>query len=378
MNAAEPDKETNMKWSASIGRVAGIELRVHATFPLLFIWVAFIYWQQTGSAQGVLFGLALVATLFLCVVMHEYGHALTARRFGIPTRHITLLPIGGVAALESMPKDPKREILVAVMGPAVNVAIAAALFLWLSATADPEEVRTLAELEGENVTLMDIGFLPAVMSANIFLVVFNMIPAFPMDGGRVLRAALSFRNDRLKATRIAAGVGQAVAVGFGLLGLMGGNPFLVLIAVFVWFGAQAEAGAAEVELRLERKPASRAMITDFQALAPDDPLSRAVDLTLGGSQKDFPVLEQGRPVGVLTWDALLRGLHDEGRDASASRFMTDPSTAQINAPLSELLKNLQQGDARLICILHRGQVAGLVDLDNIQEYLRIRSALEDR
>jgi Zn-dependent protease len=366
-----------MKWSTSLGRVAGIELRMHATFPLLFLWVAFIYWSQTGTVEGVLFGLALVATLFLCVVLHEYGHALTARRYGIGTRHITLLPIGGVAALEDMPRQPKQEIIVAVMGPAVNVAIAALLFVWLSLTTSPDELRALSELEreGGGVTLMDLGFLPAVMSANIFLVLFNMLPAFPMDGGRVLRAALSFRMDRLKATRAAAGVGQTLAVVFGILGLMG-NPFLVLIAVFVWVGAQAEAGAAEVELRLARKPVSRAMITDFATLGPQEPLSRAVDLTLGGTQKDFPVVEGDQVVGVLSQSAILKALHDEGPHARVERFMAPPATAEIDAALPDLLRNLQQTDTRLICIQRRGKLVGLVDLDNIQEYLRIRAALE--
>lgn len=364
-----------MKWSAKIGRVAGIDLRVHATFPLLFLWVGFIYWAQTGTVDGVLFGLALVATLFLCVVLHEYGHALTARRYGISTRNITLLPIGGVAMLEEMPKDPKQEIVVAVMGPAVNVAIAAALFVWLSLTTSPQELEALSQLEGEQITIMDIGFLPAVMSANIFLVLFNMIPAFPMDGGRVLRAALSFRWGRLKATRVAAAVGQTLAVGFGILGLMG-NPFLILIALFVWVGAQAEAGAAEVELRLNRQPVSRAMITDFHTLSPHDPLSRAVDLTLAGTQKDFPVLANGGLVGVATQTSLLKALHDHGPNGEVGMAVEETATARLGDTLDELLKSLQQTESRVICVLKGGELVGLVDLDNIQEYLRIRAALE--
>jgi Zn-dependent protease len=279
-----------MRWSAKIGRFAGIDLFVHATFPLLFIYFGFVYWVQTGTLGGVLFGLALIAVLFLCVVLHEYGHALTARRYGIGTRHITLLPIGGVAMLEKMPKDPRQEIVVALMGPAVNVVIAAALFLILLVTGRPGAVIELG--------LVQSNFLQSVLFANIILAVFNMIPAFPMDGGRVLRAVLSLRTDRVRATRMAANVGQTLAIGFGILGLFG-NPFLILIAVFIWIGAGAEANAAEVEGRLHHQPVQRAMITDFQVLGPHEPLARAIDLTLAGTQKDFPVLEGDRVVGVV-------------------------------------------------------------------------------
>jgi Zn-dependent protease/CBS domain-containing protein len=358
-----------MGWSTKLGRIAGIDLYVHATFPLLFIWVGFIYWVQTGTLEGVLFGLIFIAVLFVCVVLHEYGHALTARRYGIGTRYITLLPIGGVAMLERMPKEPGQEIVVALMGPAVNVMIALVLFMIVGATGTQEEVMA--------PTLMPVNFLQSVLYANIFLAVFNMIPAFPMDGGRVLRAALSFRMGRLKATQLAARIGQGLAIFLGVVGLFG-NPFLVLIAVFVWVGAAAEAGASEVETRLDRKPVARAMITDFQTLSPDAPLARAVELTLAGTQKDFPVLEGERLVGVANQSAILRGLRDHGLHGRIAEIMSPPVTASPEAALAELLENLQHDEVRLICILRRGRLVGLVDLDNISEFLRIQAALNDR
>jgi Zn-dependent protease/CBS domain-containing protein len=359
-----------VKWSARIGRFAGIDLHIHATFPLLFIYVGFVYWAQTGTIEGVLFGLALIAVLFFCVVLHEYGHALTARRYGIGTRHITLLPIGGVALLEKMPKDPRQEIVVALMGPAVNVAIAAAIFLVLTIVGRPGAI-----LEPD---LVQLSFLQSVLFANILLAVFNMIPAFPMDGGRVLRAVLSLRTDRVRATRMAANIGQTLAIGFGILGLFG-NPFLILIAVFIWIGAGAEGPATEGEGRLPRQPVRRAMITDFQVLGPHDPLARAIDLTLAGTQKDFPVVDgSGGVVGVLSQAAILRGLRDYGTEGRVGDIMEPATTADISDTLSHLLENLQQGETRLICILRGGRLVGLVDVENISEFLRIQAALRER
>ncbi|MCB1369923.1 MAG: site-2 protease family protein [Rhodobacteraceae bacterium] len=356
-----------MKWSARLGRFAGIDVYVHVTFLLLLAWFAIVSWNETGTLAGVLSGLALILLLFFCVVLHEYGHALTARRFGIGTRSITILPIGGLALLDSMPKDPRQEILVALAGPAVNLVIAAVLWLGLAA-AGRGGALTGADLAGGTI-------LPTLLAANLLLAVFNMLPAFPMDGGRVLRAALSFRMDRVRATRLAARIGQALAVALGFLGLTG-NPFLVLIAVFVWIGAGAEAGAVEAESRLARQPAGRAMITDFQTIASYHKLSRAIDLTLAGTQKDFPVVDDGRIAGVLTQAAILRGLRDLGPDGLVSEVAAPVETADVSTSLAVLLENLRAKDARLVCITRGGRLAGIVDLDNISEYLRIQAALE--
>ena len=359
-------------WSLRLGRLAGIDLYMHATFPLLFLWVGFLYWVQTGTLGGVAFGLAFIGVLFLCVVAHEYGHALTARRFGIGTRHITLLPIGGLAMLERMPKDPQQEIIVALMGPAVNIAIALGLALVLTLTGG------WTPMDPEAPLMIPASFLQSVLLANIFLAVFNMIPAFPMDGGRVLRAALSFRMGRTGATVLAARIGQTLALGFGVLGPFG-NPLLILIAVFIWIGAASEAGATEMETRLRRKPVARAMITDFHILSPDSRLSRAVNLTLAGKQRDFPVLDGPRLVGVATQSAILRGLRDHGLEGRVADIMSAPVTAESSDDLATLLEALQQTpDARLICILHRGALIGVIDMENISEFLRIQAALQDR
>jgi Zn-dependent protease len=355
-----------MKWSMKLGRFAGIDVHVHASFLLLLAWFGYVYWQSTGTLAGTLTGVSLILLLFLCVVLHEYGHALTARRFGIGTKHITLLPIGGVAMLEGMPEDPRQEILVALAGPAVNVVIALFLFL----------VITVAQAPGSLLSfeIGESGILPTLLATNIMLAVFNLLPAFPMDGGRVLRAVLALRMDRVRATRHAASVGRALALVFGFIGLTG-NPLLILIAVFVWIGAGAEAETTAVESQLRHRPAGLAMITDFHVLSPGDPLARAVELTLSGTQKDFPVVEQGTVAGVLTHGAILRGLRDAGMQGRVGDAMGSARTAEVGTPLDLLLRELRQDDLRLVCITRDGRLAGVVDLENITEFLRIQEAL---
>jgi Zn-dependent protease len=355
-----------MRWSAKLGRFAGIDVYVHATFFLLLAWFGYSAWAVTGTVSGMLGGVSLILLLFLCVVLHEYGHALTARRFGIGTKYITLLPIGGVALLEKMPEDPRQEILVALAGPAVNVAIAAVLYGLMAVTDRSGSLFRFS--------MGDTDLLPTLISTNIILAVFNLLPAFPMDGGRVLRALIAMRTDRVRATKLAATVGRVLAVGLGLLGLAG-NPFLILIAVFVWIGAGAEADATAVDAQLNRKPVGLAMITEFQTLGVDDPLSRAVDLTLSGTQKDFPVMDGDRIAGVAGHAAILAGLRDLGMEGPVARVMAPAHTAEVGTALDLLLRELQEADVRIVCITRNGALAGIVDMENIAEYLRIQAAL---
>ncbi len=221
-----------MSWSWKIARVAGIPIYIHWTFLILIAWLVYGHWSQGHDLATTVEGVGFVLSIFGCVVLHELGHALTARQFGVTTSDITLLPIGGVARLQRIPEHPSQELLVALAGPAVNVVIAGTLYL--------AGVRLNVDANQADV-LLRAGFWPKLMLVNIFLVLFNLLPAFPMDGGRVLRALLAMRLEYSRATRIAASVGQMMAILFFFLGLPPGNPFLMLIAVFVWIGAEAEA-----------------------------------------------------------------------------------------------------------------------------------------
>ena len=354
-----------MKWSWRIGRLAGIDLYMHVTFVLLLGWVAINYYAARRSIADALIGVAFILCLFAIVVLHELGHALTARRFGIPTRDITLLPIGGVARLERMPDDPRQELLVALAGPAVNVVLAAICFLLLQLGGGVPPVSDMARADG--------SFLSRMLWINVSLVVFNLLPAFPMDGGRVLRALLAMRMDYVRATRAAATVGQAMAVLFGFVGLFA-NPFLVLIALFVWIGAAGEAATVQLRAAVERVPVQRAMITDFRSLAPGDPLSRAVQHVLVGFQEDFPVVDGGRLAGVLTRADLLKALAERGVEARVGDVMQrDFETADPRDMLDGVLARLQQ--RQMLPVLSNGHLVGLLTKANLGELLMVEDAL---
>src|SRR5438132_11990150 len=245
-----------MSWSIPIIRIAGIQLRIHITFLLLIGWLAIGYYAEGGSAAAagrILF----ILLLFACVVLHEFGHALAAKAFGINTPDITLLPIGGVARLERMPEEPKQELLIAVAGPAVNVVIALGLFLAGGSFINPFVNPAAPER---------VGLVSQLLIINVLLVAFNLLPAFPMDGGRVLRALLATRMSYARATQIAATVGQGFAFVFGFIGLIIPNPFLIFIALFVYIGASQEAALAQMKDVSRRFPVSSAMVREFRSL----------------------------------------------------------------------------------------------------------------
>ena len=359
-----------MKWSWKIARLAGIDVYVHATFFILILWIGMSYWAASGNPLSVLYGIGFILALFGSVVLHELGHALTARRYGIRTKNITLLPIGGIASMERMPDDPKQEIAVALAGPAVNLMIAAGLWLWLLVGS------TLPLLD--QLSLTSGPFLERLMVVNLILAVFNLLPAFPMDGGRVLRAALSLRMNHNRATQMAARIGQGLALWLGFLGLLY-NPFLIFIALFVWIGAAAEAGMEQVKTTLSHVAVGKAMLTDFQVLSANDPLSRAVELTLAGSQKEFPVASGSETIGVLTQESLLRGLQSQGEHAPVGDWMQqDMEYADIEEPLAQVLERLQNCPCPLLFVTQSGSVVGIINLDNIMELIKIQAAIHGR
>ncbi len=302
-----------MRWAFQIGQFAGTKVRIHLTFGLLLIWVAFLYGRHDGlraAAEAVLF----VCLVFLCVLLHEFGHALAARRFGIRTPEITLLPIGGVARLERMPEKPLQEIAVAVAGPAVNIAIATLLWGFVEATGGFPDIASF-----EHGTALDLPV--KLLVVNLWLVLFNLVPAFPMDGGRILRALLALWTDHARATRIAATLGQAIAVGFAVLGLFS-NPMLILIAVFVYCAAASESAAADFKQFSAGLEVRSAMVTQFEKLPADASLQQAAETLLHTTQREFPVTDhEGHIQGLLTRETLIAGLRRSGPRALVSQAM---------------------------------------------------------
>ena len=361
-----------MKWSLPLGRFAGIRVQVHVTFLLLLAWIGFSIWSTQHDVGAVLAGIGFVLALFLCVVLHEFGHALTARRFGVGTRDITLLPIGGVARLEKMPERPMEELLVAVAGPAVNVVIALVLGALLSAMGQPLTLDAMA-VGGEGGGTP--GVLQQLLGVNVLLVAFNLLPAFPMDGGRVLRALFAMRMPYALATERAAAVGKLFAVLFAVVGFFS-NPFLMLIGVFVWFGATQESMAAQVRGVLDGITVAHAMITDYRTLAESDTLGHAVELLLAGSQQDFPVLHGNAVVGVLTRQSLLTALARREEHLAVGDVMTRPApTATIDEPLEAALQRMQRSPLRTMPVLQQGVLAGLLTMENVGEFVSVQSAL---
>ena len=226
-----------MRSSLKIASIFGIEVRIHLTFLLFLVWIWFINYQ-VGGFEGAVQGVLFILGLFACVLLHEFGHAFAAKGFGIHTPDITLLPIGGVARLDRIPEKPWQELVVAIAGPMVNVVIIAALVFVMHASAALDQPDDL-----ESPT---IGFLEKMVYINKMLVLFNLIPAFPMDGGRVLRALLAMAMPYLRATQIAAWIGQGLAVVFGLFGIFF-NPWLVFIAYFIFVGARQEAAMVQAK-----------------------------------------------------------------------------------------------------------------------------------
>ncbi len=356
-----------MKWTWKIGRFFGISVYMHATFLLLLGWVALSSWQETQSAAGVIKGVGFILALFACVVAHEYGHALAARRYGIITKDINLLPIGGVARLEKMPEEPKHELWVALAGPAVSVGIAVVIFVGLNLTASLVPINSLTVSTG--------SFLERLMLVNLFLAGFNLIPAFPMDGGRVLRALLAMRMEYTRATQTAATIGQGLALLFGFVGLLV-NPFLIFIAFFVWIGAAGESRQVQLKTALEGIPVSRAMLTQFNVLTPEDTVGRAADLILAGSQQDFPVVEGNQVVGVLTRGDLVGALARQGQQARVGDVMqAEFQTADSLDMLESVFARLQTCQCHTLPVTRAGQLVGLVTMDNVGEFMSIQSAL---
>jgi Zn-dependent protease len=356
-----------MKWSWKIARLWDIDVYVHATFLLIVGWVAYSYWVEFQSLSAVARGVLFILALFACVVLHEYGHALMARRFGVKTRDITLYPIGGVARLERIPEKPIEELYVALAGPLVNVVIAFLLAAILAGTGNLASAASLSMTTG--------GLLPRLLAANVLLVGFNILPAFPMDGGRVLRALLGMRMDHLRATQVAAAVGQAMAFIFGFIGLFR-DPVLIFIALFVWMGAEQEANMARIKHSLGGIPVSRAMLTRFESLSTHDDLGHAVELILSGSQHDFPVVDDGHVVGILEREALIKALATAGQSEPVTGAMRrDLPQVDTHEMVESALARLQETGAKTLPVTHAGSLAGLITAENITEFLMIRSAL---
>ena len=359
-----------MKGTLKLGRVAGIKIEVHWTFTLLLLWIVFLDIQRGGNLSSVILNIVFILMLFVCVVLHELGHALTARRYKINTRRIMLLPIGGVASLEKMPDKPAQELLVALAGPAVNLVIAILLLLIVP-------LRVYLGMDAESLEqLMDAPSIQTLLFyllvANIMLVAFNMIPAFPMDGGRVFRAILSFGMDRTKATEIAASLGQVLAVIFFILGLFF-NPFLVLIALFIFIGAYGENKMVKQSSLVEGHQIEEAMLTNISILHPENTLSEVVEVVIAGSEKNFVVMDGDNIKGLLYHKQILSNAKNDHVKVGAI-MNPDFKILRVSDPLQGFFDLLStQKNLFFPVVDSNDRLAGAIDMSNVSEFLVLRA-----
>lgn len=359
-----------MSWSLRIGSIAGTAVRVHITFLLFLAWIFAASYASGGSAAA-WSGITFMVLLFTCVLLHEFGHILTARAFGVRTPDVTLLPIGGVARLAQIPERPSEEFLVAIAGPMVNVVISIALVVLAGAKLD---LGPLATVDDTRIPLVD-----KLATVNLFLAAFNMIPAFPMDGGRVLRALLASQLGFVRATSIAAAIGQGVAFLLGFLGLLY-NPILIFIAIFVYLAAASESHMVALRSVAHGLPTSFATMTQFSTLSPDSRIGDAVDLVLHTSQNEFPVTDaSGRLAGLLGRADILRALKAQGPDTLVGSAMTgNLPTIDKRRCLDDALRLMQEAEAPAIGVVEPdGRLYGLLTPEAIAALMTINSAMPE-
>jgi Zn-dependent protease len=338
---------------------------MHLTLLILLAWIAASYAFQGVGLTATAVGGALVLAIFVIIVVHELGHALVARHYGIETRDIMLLPIGGISNMERIPDKPRQELAVAIVGPLINVALAAALWISIAATGGSLLLAEATSLGG--------AILAQLFWINIGLAVFNLLPAFPMDGGRVLRSLVAMRTGYERATDVAAALGKAFAVLIGIVGLFF-NPLLLLIAFVVWMGATQERALVHLKSAISGVPVSAAMLRRVETVTPEQPLEDAASLLLGGGLEQLPVIDHGRPVGVITRADVATALAHAGPDATVggapqhSIVMVSPGDS-----LDVVLDQLRQQPDAVVLVVDHGHPVGVLTPEHLAAYVALHA-----
>ncbi len=358
------------KYSLNLGKPLGIKVFIHWTFSLLIAWIVFITMRQGLETAQILMHILFILTLFVCVVLHEFGHSLVALKFGGEVHSIILLPIGGMANITKMPEKPKEEFLVSLAGPLVNIVIAAVLGLYLYYL----QPGSFDEMEFSYITSKN--FPAMLLAANLFIVAFNLIPAFPMDGGRLFRSALSIWMSRMEATRIAKNIGQIFAIIFIIAGLYI-NPFLIIIGFFVLLGARGEYEIVKYQNVLDEHKVKEIVLTDYEVLAPDDTLGKAIEKLQHISGRGFVVKSGENYKGLLTQRDLINGLGDFGREGKVEDVMNkDILEVDPDMSIFKAFKYMRTHRYDMAPVMHKNEFKGILDSDNINEFFMIRRALQ--
>lgn len=356
-----------MRWSIDLGSIAGTAIRVHVTFLLFLAFIGILAYRANGP-QAAWDTLAFIVLIFVCVVAHEFGHVLMARRFGAKTRDVTLFPIGGVANMERVPEKPSQEILVSLAGPFVNLVIALGIMIWLG--------NSLTEEDFNNIGNSQASLALRIAAANLILMTFNLLPAFPMDGGRVLRALLALKWSRSRATKIAASIGQIFAFGLGFLGLFG-NPFLLIIAAFIFIAAGAEADAAALHDSARDLTVGEAMMTEFSAVHPADTISASIERLIRSSNEIFPVMDEtGRAFGIVTRLDILAALTENADTTPVSAIMHPVETILTeDENLETVLTHFEKSNVPALVVANNAKrMIGLITRTAIAQAILVHTA----
>lgn len=359
-----------MKANLSLGRVFGIKIKIHWTFLFLILWIIFSEQNRGGDTSSILFNLALVLAAFVCILLHELGHALTAKHYGIETKKITLLPIGGMASLERIPESPKKELLVTLAGPFMNVIIASILYFIIP-------VKELMHLNlTETFDMLSSftwqNFLFYLFIVNIGLVVFNFIPAFPMDGGRILRALLALKMNRVKATQIASSIGQIIAVIFLFVGLLY-NPFLIFIALVIFLGAYGENQLVQNLALLKGHSVEEAMIIEITTFSPSDSIDLAVNKIISGTETNFVVVKDNKIEGVLYHKDIIE---NSNKNILIESVMNRSfKTVNYTDDLKKVYNIIYSEKKPFLPVVNKGKLAGVIDATNLNEYMLLQAKL---
>lgn len=348
-----------MKWSFQIGKLFGIPIRVHVTFLFLLFFIGILGSREAG-ASGAIFGMVSIVFIFLCVILHEMGHSLVAVHYGIDVKDIVLLPIGGISRMEEIPEDPKKEITISLVGPMVSFGLAILFFLISKAAGQSTSITQLSLFEGNLVANL--------FWINLILGMFNLIPAFPMDGGRVLRGILATGMDSLRATKIAVSVGQVFAIFLFFFGIFF-NWWMALIAIFIYLGAESEERMVALRATLGKSPVRLAMITDVHTISPDRTVGEVLEKVCHGFQQDFPVVERGEVVGMLTKEAIFSALHKHEKSALVRDVMQkDFVSTTEDASLSDIFKKMTTQKLSVIPVMRGKELRGMINLEQIGKY----------
>ncbi len=353
-----------MRWSFKVAKIKGISVRLHITFLLFLLLLAFSATLAGGLTAG-LSRTAFILAVFITIILHELGHSLVAMKYGIRVRDINLLPIGGIARIEKIPEEPTQELKMALAGPLVSFTIAGLIFLLL---------EFIGDFLADPIAL----FLQRLMQVNIVLAIFNLLPALPMDGGRVFRALLARRMNFVEATRIAGTVGQGLAVLLALAGVIF-NPWLLFIALLVYMGAEEEARMVQLRSLLKDIPVSQAMSTDIHILSPEDTIAQVIDLIYHGCQQDFPVVKEGKVVGILTKMQILSGLRGGNTNLTIDKIMQKNFvTLRPDDLLGYAYTQLLSCECSSLPVVEKGELKGILTLENIGHYFMFESALREK